>query len=358
MKDSSGIEVKDASKITNSYLSADKEIFTTGETNTFHTKIKYSKSTYKPKSEGSAGKDAQNPDIHTTPDVPQTSNIVGAESGAIGSGVGTVVSTVAVTAVVSVVVVVGVNVVNNSLPSINMLETDIQMHSFQALFEPKYEKESTLTIRLGNALQKFSQTIKLQTLDETTSEEITTPTSSTTNTNTETTTTGTTDVPITDTNTETISGKEESPKQIQEVLFDNLLEDTYYTFDIVTDIGFGENNIYTKTFKTKQAPKDLTYGTIPKMTYEIKYETSLLNYSLEINDPAKYLSNITVKFTSLYDSKSVTSSYQADGINEVSLVDFTKGYTIRASVYADSSHPLDIENNKTNYLLHEEAIYY
>lgn len=341
MKDSSGIEIKDASKITNSYLSSDKEYFTPKEVNSFHSKLKYKSVTFKTKEQGSSQDTPQNaPQQPASGDVPPTSAASSGSGGSVaasgGASVGGVVTTVTVTTVVSVVAVVGGTIINSSLPKINMLETNININSYEAKFESTYENDSTLIIRLGNATQKYSQTIELKKFIEDSGD---TPIGDN----------PTSDTPISDVPLE---------KEVQRVYFDKLVDNTYYTFEITTDIGYGETNIYKETFKTKEIPKDLTYGSITSAEHSINYDNSTLTYSLNINDPAKYLSNINVQFKSLFDDKIINHIYSIEGVNTVDFAQFNKGYTVKMEVLATSSHPYDVANGTTTNVYYEEAIYY
>lgn len=341
MKDSSGINITDASKITNSYLSSDKEFFAPSEVNSFHSKIKYKAVSYKQKSQGSSGDTPKTaPQQPANGGVPSTSVASSSGGGSVvasgGATVGGVVTTVTVTTIVTVVVVVGGNVINSSLPKINMLETNIAINSYEAMFEPTYENDSTLIIRLGNATQKYSQKIELKKFIEDSSDTLVGDSS-------------TSEAPIGDLPIE---------KEVQRVYFDKLLDNTYYTFEITTDIGYGETNIYKEVFKTKEIPKDLTYGSITSVEHSINYDTSTFTYRLNINDPAQYLSNINVQFLSLFDNKIINSVYSSEGNNTVDFAPFTKGYTVKMEVSATSTHPSDVANGSTTNVYYEEAIYY
>lgn len=230
--------------------------------------------------------------------------------GIVGGGAAIVASVVAVVAATTVTQNILYPKVSNT-----SFEVGIYKCSYGVDFSDIYD--GTIKVVASSGLSTKSQTFKLDRLDD-----------------------ENTDTP----ETSSISGG-----------FTGLEGGSVYTFTVYANVGYGESTILTSTFETKQIPteEEMIYGTIDASNYSIDYAKEELSINATLDDKNKYLSNLKYVLNSPIEAKSLESTS-----DPISLSTFTKGYFIRLSIYADSTHPMDIENNTTTRLYYEAAIYY
>lgn len=278
-----------------------KEYYSFDETNHFHSSVEGKSLEYK--------KSSSNQEEPATIELP------------------TNLATVVTTAVSAVAVIAVVLPATASVPTLRSSVVNVSATAITYAFEVEFVQAGKLVVKLDSFDSSFSQNYTVGNSDEAVA------------------------LPAT--------SSSEKSTQILDGSFDNLLTDHSYSLTLSSLSDMGNSILYQAPVLTsgRSCPNDAHIA----LDTAVNYENNLLSYTLTIDDPCSYLSNIYVQW---YYGGDLTTLQKEDYSStmvapSVSLDPKYKGTYLRFSVWANSSYRNEgSSGNSAPVQYAEKAVYY